>query len=543
MIGTMKRTIMTSSRGLYEFTDGIKLAESAYSDTIVSAKERTELATKNMELMTNAGIRFRAQDTVAFVNDMSHIKNLTGETYSEFTANINSIIKSESVQAQLKAATSEEERRAMIAGIETQYAQNRAMGLTSEKAKEAATTLAKMAGEKPLDRFKKAARIRAFGAAMGMGDDANRLASLELKGRRRTGDENQEYQRLAGAMSEALTQTGTQSLSAEIFASTLADKLQLEAMLGPSSPFNTTLDRAVQPLAEAAKTLDEFPKKMTEMFSSLNSTYGAVMNNPLSMLALAGGGAYAGKQALGWAKGVITGGPQRTIQSPGSPGGPSAPGPNPRVAPGGASTAAKFAKFGGGALAAGTGIYEGYNEYQQTGKMGRSVGKGIGAAAGGYGGMLAGAAVGQALIPIPVVGALIGGAVGAAGLGAAGSWLGASAGEMFDTDNNPNKADIKYKSNSISSAGDVRKTSEQQKLEDEALLASTETARNTKEQVNKLGTNNELLQLLAESSQRQIELAERQLVAITMSDNERSANANQAKLRRDNKFAAQYGYI
>jgi len=55
------------------------------------------------------------------------------------------------------------------------------------------------------------------------------------------------------------------------------------------------------------------------------------------------------------------------------------------------------------------------------------VGKAVGAAGAGYAGMLAGAAAGQLLIPIPVLGALVGGALGAGVFGAAGYGLGSLA--------------------------------------------------------------------------------------------------------------------
>lgn len=54
-------------------------------------------------------------------------------------------------------------------------------------------------------------------------------------------------------------------------------------------------------------------------------------------------------------------------------------------------------------------------------------GKVVGAAGVGYAGMMAGAAAGQLLIPIPVLGALVGGALGAGVFGAAGYGLGALA--------------------------------------------------------------------------------------------------------------------
>ena len=66
------------------------------------------------------------------------------------------------------------------------------------------------------------------------------------------------------------------------------------------------------------------------------------------------------------------------------------------------------------------GLLSGASEYSKTG----SIAKGVGAGLGNWGGALAGAAIGQAVIPIPVLGALIGGGLGAFGGEKLGSYLG-----------------------------------------------------------------------------------------------------------------------
>ena len=78
-----------------------------------------------------------------------------------------------------------------------------------------------------------------------------------------------------------------------------------------------------------------------------------------------------------------------------------------------------------GTLGIGLGAFgAGLEEYEQSGNIARAGAVGGGSAIGGFGGALAGAAIGQMLIPIPLVGAAIGGIAG--GLG--GMWAGEKTG-------------------------------------------------------------------------------------------------------------------
>ena len=77
------------------------------------------------------------------------------------------------------------------------------------------------------------------------------------------------------------------------------------------------------------------------------------------------------------------------------------------------------------------------------------------------------------------------------------------------------------------SEDEKKKTEAEQKAEQERMKREREA--------------NELLKNLSENSQRQVELAERQLVAMTMSDDERLGAKN--NLRKDNRFGSKYGYV
>jgi len=509
-----QRAIRGSQRGLFEFTDGLKIAEKEFGNTIIDAKERSELARKNMELMSASGIRARSQDAVAFKNDMERIRLTTGESYEDFQKNIGSIAQDEDVRAQLKAATSEQERRAILEGISAQYAQNRAMGMTAEEAKNAAKALSKLAGEKPLERFKKAAKLRAFGAAMGMGGEANRLADLEIKGKRRTAQENQEYQQIAGQMSERLTQTGTGSYEGEIFATQLADKLQLEGMLGPNSPFNNTLGAAVKPLEEASKTLDRFPDALNKTMAEIHSMWSAVANNDLLTI---GGGAALGIAGTKYGGSILSnlfGGGAKAAEGAGA------------VA-GGAS---KFGSLAKGAGVAGAAI---------------DVGMGINDLANGK---AQESMSGLDLISPMRWDMFVGDRINKGMEGILGDSLGSKIYDWTHSDENaaitaPTAAIKKKDANPpVPPTVEQSKQADKEKAETVKQDAAETTAVNSKEQVKKLDTSNDLLQQIAETTQRQVELSEKQLVALTLSETERADSQTRSNLRKDNRFGSQYGY-
>jgi hypothetical protein len=91
-------------------------------------------------------------------------------------------------------------------------------------------------------------------------------------------------------------------------------------------------------------------------------------------------------------------------------------------------------------------------------------------------------------------------------------------------------------------SNDPAKVTEKEKVETTKQNAAEATAVNSKEQVKKLDTSNDLLQQIAETTQRQVELSEKQLVALTMSEAERADSQTRSNLRKDNRFGSQYGY-
>ena len=213
-------------------------ASAQYAGTIGDLAERTRFAQDSLTLLGESGIKPTAANLQSLSATYDNIRKMTSLTAAEFNSAMRDVTQEEGVQFQLKAANNEEERKTILAGIATRIAENRALGMTTKQAIEATKALAKLSGEGPLERFKKAAKLRAFGGAMGI-SGADEAAKILIKGARATEAEKAQLQGTISQMSNALSATGTGSMASELFATTAASTLGLEQLLGPTSAFNT----------------------------------------------------------------------------------------------------------------------------------------------------------------------------------------------------------------------------------------------------------------------------------------------------------------
>jgi hypothetical protein len=87
-------------------------------------------------------------------------------------------------------------------------------------------------------------------------------------------------------------------------------------------------------------------------------------------------------------------------------------------------------------------------------------------------------------------------------------------------------------------------TTNQAEDENEKLMSVLSTTSDgVTRQVAQLDMANTLMQQLVDTSQLQMNIAEKQLIALTLTDKEKGDAGTKAALRRDNKFGAQYGYV
>lgn len=527
MQADFRRTIMSTQRGMTEFMDGLKAAEREYADVITDPAERTAFAAKQMELATMAGVRFMKEDAVASSKELRRVAKLTGMAPMEFNEAIADIVSSEEYRARLSVATSEQERKAILAGVKSQFELNKAMGMTTEQAKAAAKSIQSMTNQGPQKRLIQAARIRAYGGAVGLGAESNRLAALLNKGKRTTPEEQAEMQRLAESLNAAFRKSTTGRIENEWFQDALKEQLDLESVIGLSSPHNTALSQAVAPLEQAADSMSKLTTALIEALSIFKAGHNSITKNPILLAGGAAGAYMLGNKITKMMPGGLFG-PSGFGGFAGANAGPQLP-PTTRAAIAGAkSTLAvkSMARMFGLPLAALGGYFEGMEEYEQSGDKGKAIGKGVGAAAGGAAGgwagatmgAQAGAALGTVILPGfgTAAGAVIGGLAGGLGGGYLGNLAGGAVGK---------------------SVGSVFTKS----TEEERTLSARVTAEASQQQVQQMDANNNYLKTLADNSQKQLELTSKHMELVDKSTDKTTAAIASAQ-DKSSPFTTKYTY-
>lgn len=471
-----------------------------------------ELAAASAHDFASKGIRPTSAAINAYTNDMTKLTKLTGMSTDQARDYYDNIAQ-ESDSIHLLRAAREDERGAILQSQRALVQQSIAAGMSAEQAKEAAKMLNKMVAAKPLDRLKQAAKIRALGAAMGVAG-SEEAAQAIIAGPRATAEQKQQLQQFNQTMTNAVDKMTGQGLGSEIFATALTDKMGLEEQYGRNSPFSTTLGDTMKPTAEALNKLsDVSTHKMGEVVDILTRIQGmmSVLTAGAFLPVAIGAGIIGIAPKLASILGSVLGG------GLGGLGGLK----GAEAAAGAAGTAGRMGKLlavgkniigkgGLGAVASMAGEYGG-GALEEAGYTKTGAGVKVLGSAG------TGAALGSMLGPI---GTLLGGALGA-GYGLYQNW---------DALTGTAPANKKAPANAPEAG-----------MGAEAALATTSDG--ITKQLEQMKTSNDLLQQIADMSNKQIDLAEKQLVALTMSDKEKADMNVRANLRRDSKFGAQYGYV
>lgn len=530
--GAIRRnTILTGS-----FSQGMELA-------LMSA---TELAKKGVT-PTGAALE-------RFTNDVVELQMRTGKSTKDAIAYLNDIASDESSIELLRRAR-KEERESILASQRALVRQALALGMSEEQAKEAAKALNKMAAAKPLDRLKQAAKVRAFGGAMGI-SGAEEAARAMMKANPNA-EEQQAILRFKNQAANAVNAAAQQGMPMEIFATSLVDKLGLEQYLGQGNPFSTSIDALKPKFDDMTKVYTDVSKtaegQRAEMLARLAEQANLIItgNNWLGTVAATAGlilTMIAGKSVVGKV-GSAFGNVAKSIPGVGNLMGKvggalgSATPAATTVASGGKAALGAAGATAGTAskvLGAAGSVLKGASILGTVGSAGSTV---YDLAQGKRQESLdpldllsparVGAYIGENLINKPFE-AIVGDSIG----GKLYDWLNKGKfNDLTTTTQLPSTSPTSSKRPDIvneaiaksAEAGEAMKTS----------TATTATA--AVQQVTKLDTSNTLLTQIVDISKRQVDIAEKQLIAMTLSEQER-ASARPA-LRSDNRFGAKYGYV
>ncbi|HUW49259.1 MAG TPA: hypothetical protein VMW36_11000 [Patescibacteria group bacterium] len=479
LIAQHRRSILAAG-GLEKADAMLEEGHKQYRKEIGTSAETTRFTAEQMTLLTRAGIKPMIGDVGLLSDSFVKLKKTTGLVPAELMGAFSEIMDDESTIANLRAHSSEDERRAIVAGTARRLAENVAMGMTTEQAKAAAKQLNKLAGKGPLERFKDAAKMQAMGGAMGISGGA-RAAEIMRKGRRATEDEKQELQKYLSKLSNTIETSAVGPTGYEFMVDALATKLDIRPML---VDLNTTLAKPVAATEDAQKTLGMQYDVIKEWLPKIQDIIAAITKNPVAQM---------GAGAIGTALDLVGGGANllggiKSLQAARLTA-QTAAGAAPAVA-GGAAMLGTAALWTGGGLAAG------------------AVGYGIGTALDMGSEKLFGMAISEWI-----------------------SRVGEDDSKVAQMMNAP-----------VSGKGRAP-TPITAKGQEEAHTATLTTATGIERQLTKMDESSAFLKKLSENSEMQIELAQKQLFAMTMSEDEKKENTLRSRLRTGNPYAEGYGRL
>lgn len=292
MQAEQRKVIVSTRAGMNEFMDGLKEAHEQFADTIADPAERTKVAIDSMAIANKAGIRMSKQQSTMFLNSSKQFSKYTGKSASEFTDAVGEIINSSEVQNQLATTTNEGQRKAILDGIHTQIAHNSALGISIEQTKAMAKAMAEVTSKKPEDVIKDTANLQALGGALGMGKQAKELAQLQNLREDASPEQRARMAELQSEMRNKYDQMGRGKVSGRTLAvHALGGGLDVDRILSKTN--NTVAANAVSPQDKAFETLPEIPAELKNVTAAIRELQAVVEKNPIGQLAAGGIGSIA----------------------------------------------------------------------------------------------------------------------------------------------------------------------------------------------------------------------------------------------------------
>lgn len=544
-----------------------------------SSAEGLELATQAAQNFAKQGVKPTQAGLNKFTDDVVDLQRRTGMSAKEAVAYFNDIANdTDSIDLLRKARVGE--RESVLASQRAFIAQAHATGMSTEQAKEAAKMFNKMVSQKPMDRIKQAAKIRALGGAMGIAG-ANEAAEAMIAGPRATKEQRKNLEKFHENATTTMDAQAQKGLGSEIVASQLLDKLDLDQYYGKGSPFSTTLADTLKPQMDLQKAYIDTSKDATvKMIAELSGIaeqiklvlsgtnfLGVIAAGVAAILATLVGGKLMDGIGKVFSKGAATFGETAAKAFPtiegaaeGAAGTASKAGSLLGKVGGVAKVVGKGAGVAGAVLDAGMGINDLMNGKQQKEMSGTDYISPM--RWGMYGGqkinegvesMTGGTSIGSSWYEAlnhnkeDEVAKMLAGpkkaaknnAVDSAGVPAA-----PVSSNPATVDTNKKLTPLPLTSPDGKTAKKMADATEDSVKSGNAIKDATQiTADGITTQIKKLDQSNDILTRLADATDKHTDLLEKQLVALTMSDSEKNNADSTSTLRKDNKFAAKYGYV
>lgn len=231
------RQAIVSMGGTSAAFDQLQPKITEYVGLVGDLSDTSKFLYGSMTTLVNAGVKPSTATLDGLKNSFVDLHKMVGMTTEEFNNNLVELTEDTDIRQKIRAS-SQQEREAIIKGLAARLKENVAMGMSTKQAMEAAKAMGRLAGESPLERVKRGAKMAAMAGAMGI-QGGGELMQLTIKGQRRTKEETDRMQGIMSNVANAVQQTATGELGAEVMATTLTEKMGLQDVFGKDSPLIT----------------------------------------------------------------------------------------------------------------------------------------------------------------------------------------------------------------------------------------------------------------------------------------------------------------
>ena len=303
------RRVMLAMGGMTETVKQLSDAQEQLYGVTGDLKQSTIIAMQQFDILTNSGIRLTAAGmsdfTKSLVADYKNYGAKTGQTLEQFSATIKDINDDEATQNALMQSASMQERLNIIKNNQLRLQENVALGMTVQQATAAAKALNRLAGEGPLERYKKSVRLQAALGIMGIGGGAEAAQIYRTPANLRTAAQNQF---LSNTLSEFSNRTATQMGGSDLGSAILAEHIrQIPGISeGDLKSLNTnTVSPVADPINRNTTALEQLNQSMKQwlgFFKAIDTIKTAIVNAPWAAI---GVGIGTGILGIFGAKGVL----------------------------------------------------------------------------------------------------------------------------------------------------------------------------------------------------------------------------------------------
>lgn len=266
----------------------LNMVNSAYTNQIpilekyrargLDGAEALSVITSQMTQLGKMGIKPTQQRLNELADETFELSKRTGMSASALSSLYGEVLNDVDFQHTMRAVQ-EDQRDAILKSTRAMVANNVALGMSAEQAKEAAKMLSKMVAARPLERIKQAARIRALGSAFGIAGGEEAAAAVQRGGR--TPEDRKSIENFSKSAADFADASKEQGIGMELAVDTLLEKLDLNQYYGKGSPFSDTLASVMKPQNDALNALkDGQDQGLGKVLGAIDSA-GTLISTPI----------------------------------------------------------------------------------------------------------------------------------------------------------------------------------------------------------------------------------------------------------------------